>query len=133
MRLSSMMWVVVVVCAASLLYSVKYQVQTMDREIASIRAQIAEERAAIHVLKAEWAYLSRPERVRDLAEKHLAMEPMNGKQMLELADIPFSPDMSVQLASGETHIAAYGSTSNNASMSQMRPGIIPAGGAGYVR
>lgn len=133
MRLSSIMWVGVVVCAASLLYSVKYRVQAMDEDIVAIRAQIAEERAAIHVLKAEWAYLSRPERVRDLAEKHLAMTPMDGKQMLELADVPFSPDAPVQLAGGETRVAAYSTGGDLTPMSQLRPGVIPVGGAGYVR
>jgi cell division protein FtsL len=129
-----MMWVVVVVCAASLLYSVKYRVQTMDEEIAAIRSHIKEERAAIHVLKAEWAYLSRPERVRELAEKHLEMAPMDGKQMLELADLPYAPDAPVQLASGKAGAALpYGSAMRGAPIPQLRPGIIPAGGAGYVR
>lgn len=134
MRLSSMMWVVAMVCAASLLYSVKYRVQSMDEQIASIRAQIAEERAAIHVLNAEWAYLSRPERIRRLAEKHLQQaEEMEGKQMLELADVPFSPDAPIQLANGDATIAPYGEGGAVASASQLRPGVIPVGGAGYVR
>lgn len=121
MRLSSMVWVLVVVCAASLLYSVKYRVQAMDKEIAAIRAQIAKERAAIHVLNAEWAFLSRPERIRLLAEKHLQMDSMDGKQMLELADVPYSPDSNLHLAKEESPAM------------QLRPGVIPAGGAGYVR
>lgn len=134
MRLSSMMWVVAMVCAASLLYSVKYRVQSMDEQIASIRAQIAEERAAIHVLNAEWAYLSRPERIRQLAEKHLQQaEEMEGKQMLELADVPFSPDSPIRLANGESTIAPYGEGGEVASAPQLRPGVIPVGGAGYVR
>ena len=121
MRLSNMIWLVVVVCAASMLYSVKYRVQTMDEEIVAIRAQIAQERAAIHVLNAEWAFLSRPERVRELAEKHLDMQSMDGKQMLELADLPFSEDANVQLANQDAPIP------------QLRPGVIQAGGVGYVR
>lgn len=133
MRLSSMMWVVVVVCAASLLYSVKYRVQAMDEEIAAIRTQIAAERKAIHVLNAEWAYLSRPERVRELAEKHLKMHSMDGKQMLEVADVPFSPDAPVHLVSGGANITPYGSGARMAPAPQMRPGVVPAGGVGYVR
>lgn len=123
MRLSSMIWVVAVVCAASLLYSVKYRVQSMDEEIASIRAQIAHEKQAIHVLNAEWAFLTRPERIRVLAEKHLDMQSMDGRQMLELADVPYHPDAQdgVHLANGE------------APARQLRPGVIQTGGAGYVR
>ena len=129
MRLSNMMWVLVVACAASLLYSVKYRVQTMDEEIAVLQTQIAEERAAIHVLHAEWAYLTRPERVRKLAQAHLDMEPARGQQLLELADVPFSPDSPVRMVEGGANIAPYGT----APTPQFRPGIIPAGGAGYVR
>lgn len=121
MRLSNMMWVLVAACAALLLYSVKYRVQAMDEEIAVLQARIAEERAAIHVLHAEWAYLTRPERVRKLAQAHLDMEPARGQQMLELADLPFSPDSPVRLAAGEG-VAP-----------QLRPGVIPVGGAGYAR
>lgn len=130
MRLSSMVWVVVVVCAASLLYSVKYRVQAMDEEIAAIRRQIAEERAAIHVLNAEWAFLSRPERIRVLAERHLDMQPMDGKQMLELADVPFSPDAPVQVVSGGANIVPYNGVMP---VPQLRPGVVPAGGVGYAR
>lgn len=130
MRLSSMIWVVVVVCAAGLLYSVKYRVQAMDEQIAGIRSQISDERAAIHVLNAEWAFLTRPERIRLLAEKHLKMDSMDGKQMLELADVPFSPDAPVQLVGGQRDAASYGGVMP---VPQMRPGVIPVGGAGYVR
>ncbi|MCH2548144.1 MAG: hypothetical protein MK052_11120 [Alphaproteobacteria bacterium] len=132
MRLSSVIWVMVVVVAASMLYGVKYSVQTMDEEIAVIQAQIKEERNAIHVLKAEWAYLSRPERIRILAEKHLQVQPMDGKQMLELADVPFSPDAPVQLVHGDANTPNYNSL-QAAPIPRMRPGVIPAGGMGYVR
>lgn len=133
MRLSSMMWVVVVVVAASLLYSVKYRVQSMDEQIAVLRNTIAEERAAIHVLRAEWAYLSRPERVRKLADMHLDMDAAKGQQMMELADVPYSPESPVRLADGDANMTPYVGGIKSAPTPRMRPGVMPAGGAGYVR
>lgn len=129
MRFSSMMWIAVIACAAALLYSVKYRVQAMDEEIAVLRSQIEEERAAIHVLQAEWAFQTRPARVRELAEAHLDVQAATGEQLLNLADVPFSPEAPVQMAEGEA--VPPGFTSMPAP--QMRPGFIPAGGAGYVR
>ena len=35
---------------------------------ADLRAEIADEREALAVLNAEWAYLNRPDRLRDLAD-----------------------------------------------------------------
>lgn len=132
MRFSSVMWLAVIACAAGLLYSVKYRVQAMDEEIAVLRSQIEEERAAVHVLHAEWAYLTRPERVRKLAEAHLDVQPATGQQLLELADVPFSPDAPVHLANGQKASPLYRG-GMKVPAPQFRPGVIPAGGVGHVR
>lgn len=134
MRLSSVVWLAVIACAAALLYSVKYRVQAMDEEIVALRRQIETERAAVHVLQAEWAYLTRPERVRKLAHAHLDVRPATGQQLLELADVPFQPESEgVHLAGGAAGSTPYGGALKAAPTPQFRPGVIPAGGVGHVR
>lgn len=132
MRLSSIFWIVMFVCAASALYAVKYRVQEMDSEIASLRAQIQAEKQSIHVLSAEWAFLTRPERVRRLAEKHLDMEPMKAVQMTDVADVPFPSGAPVRVVDSRTggHVteARY-----VVPVPQLRPGVVRAKGVGYVR
>jgi len=51
------------------LFSVKYQVQQLEAELTGIERGIVSEERAIHVLRAEWAHLNDPGRLRQLAEK----------------------------------------------------------------
>lgn len=104
MRLSSMLWILVIVCAASALYAVKYRVQAMDEEIAVMKTQIEKEHSALHVLNAEWAFLSRPERIRKLVNRHLSLQEVSGQQMIEVADIPSPEDNALHLARSETAV-----------------------------
>lgn len=68
--------------AAYSLFEVKYRVQNLRRELVEMNRQMDNNREAMHVLKAEWAYLNKPERLRMLAEKHLALVHPNSKQMV---------------------------------------------------
>lgn len=134
MRLSSILWIFVIVCAASALYAVKYRVQGMDEEIVAMKSQIKAEKSALHVLNAEWAYLTRPDRIRKLAEKHLSLAPVSGLQMADVSEIPFPADDAVQLAGAQkSAVANEDSTSASAPTPQLSSGIVPTGGAGYVR
>ncbi len=49
-------------------YKENYQTQASVRRVSELQYQIARERTSISVLKAEWAYLNRPGRLRELAE-----------------------------------------------------------------
>ncbi|MBM3618516.1 MAG: hypothetical protein FJX23_08240 [Alphaproteobacteria bacterium] len=121
MRFSSIAWFAIVSFAAILLYSVKFQVQAMDAEVASLHRQIDAERASIQVLQAEWAFLSRPERIRALADKHLDMVPVGGAQLMDMADVGTLGDSDLMLAAGETDAQ------------NLKPGVVQASGAGYDR
>lgn len=49
-------------------YSENFETQQAVREAESLRARIGAEQSRLAILRAEWAYLNRPERLRDLAE-----------------------------------------------------------------
>ncbi|MBV1865306.1 MAG: cell division protein FtsL [Rhodobacteraceae bacterium] len=49
-------------------YKENYQTQASIRRVTQLQGQIATERTAISVLTAEWAYLNRPNRLRDLVD-----------------------------------------------------------------
>lgn len=49
-------------------YSENYKTRDQLREAAALQREIGAAREALSVLEAEWAYLNRPERLRDLAE-----------------------------------------------------------------
>jgi len=49
-------------------YQENYKTQGAIREVRGLNARIGAAHARIRVLNAEWAYLNRPDRLRDLAE-----------------------------------------------------------------
>lgn len=89
-RLSTILWVVMLITGACGLYMVKYKVQSVRAEVIATERQLAEEKRNMHVLTAEWAYLTRPERLRTLAGKYLNMQPMRGQQIAEFSSLPYA-------------------------------------------
>jgi len=83
MRLSTVFWLAVVFVAVLGLYKVKYKVHEVKSQVAGLESQLALESQAVHVLEAEWSYLTRPERVRELANQHLKLEPITAAQMMQ--------------------------------------------------
>ncbi|MBW8268232.1 cell division protein FtsL, partial [Caldovatus aquaticus] len=65
------------------LYQVKHSVSLLDRELRAIRRQIEAAREHTEVLRAEWALLNQPDRLRQVAERHLAdLAPMTPAQFV---------------------------------------------------
>jgi len=52
-------------------YTIKYQTAFRAEQIAKTRLEIRAERNAIAVLRAEWAFLTRPERIQQLSDRYL--------------------------------------------------------------
>lgn len=68
-------------------YQMKYKVQALKERAATLEAEIAREKAAIEVLKAERAYLTRPTRLERLADEHLDLAPVAPDQVVTLANL----------------------------------------------
>ena len=77
------------------LFSVKYQVHDLESEQSRLVKELDEERRSLHVLRAEWANLNDPKRIRELAQLHLGMTVTKPAQLLAmegLRDIPLRED-----------------------------------------
>ncbi|MDJ0387411.1 hypothetical protein QMO56_04735 [Roseomonas sp. E05] len=59
----------------------------LDRELRDVTRRIEAARERTQVLRAEWAMLNEPERLRQMAQKHLPLETMTPSQFLRLADL----------------------------------------------
>jgi hypothetical protein len=70
------------------LYNGVHRVKAQGQEFASLKAEIAREAEAIRVLKAEWSSLNQPERLQDLARRHLALSPTGAAQIVVLTSLP---------------------------------------------
>jgi hypothetical protein len=79
------------VCIAVLaigVYLVKYSVQDVQRNVASLKRDLAVEKESLHLLNAEWAYLNRPDRLRDLADRHLDLVALDSRTIDTVAALP---------------------------------------------
>ncbi len=70
------------------LYLVKRSVDAQYDELAQLRQNIARERDRGAVLSAEWAYLTRPERLLHLSSTLLSMRPIDVNRVLPIEAIP---------------------------------------------
>jgi hypothetical protein len=120
LRLSSLVWILLWVIGASGLYAVKYKVQNIKTQVAAAERQLNEEKRNLHVLDAEWAYLNRPDRLRELSAKYLDVKPEQGLQMADFTTLP-----TAQPDAGQIRLSQYPQSA------PLRPGITLASGVGH--
>ena len=56
---------------------VKYRVQDLENQLVDLNSQIARDREALQVLRAEWSHLNEPRRLKILASRYLGMAPIS--------------------------------------------------------
>jgi cell division protein FtsL len=69
-------------------YSIKYQTSYRAEQIAKTKLEIKAERDAIGVLRAEWAFLTRPERIQQLADRYLDLQPLTVDKIVTARSLP---------------------------------------------
>lgn len=69
------------------LYQVKHSVAELDRELRSINRQTEQARERTQILRAEWALLNEPERLLEVAQRYLPLQPMAPTQFVRLSDL----------------------------------------------
>ena len=86
--------VFLMVLSAAAVYDMKYEAEIAAENISKKQTEIAQAREDISLLKAEWALLTRPARMRDLLARHqdiLNLTPLSSNHIGTLADIPEKP------------------------------------------
>ena len=76
------------VSSAVYAYTIKYETTLEAEQLQKIKGKLQRERDAIAVLKAEYQFLNRPDRLQVLADKHLDLQPFAVAQVVRLSDIP---------------------------------------------
>ncbi len=85
---------IVVITLAFWAYRENYETQTAMKKSRDLQQQISSARERLRVLNAEWAYLNRPERLRDLADMNFArlgLLPLEAYQFSMPDQIPYPP------------------------------------------
>jgi cell division protein FtsL len=73
-------------------YSIKYETILYSEQIVKIQHQINAEQDKINMLRAEWSYLMRPERLQTLSDRHLDLQQLAHSQIILSAnEMPDQP------------------------------------------
>ncbi|MEN8893437.1 cell division protein FtsL [Planktotalea arctica] len=81
-------------------YRENYQTQSEIARTEKINRDIGDARARLTVLRAEWAYLNRPDRLRDLTEinfERLGLLPLRADQFGKVDQVAFPPEPEPEL------------------------------------
>ncbi|MBV9968592.1 MAG: hypothetical protein JO228_01305, partial [Xanthobacteraceae bacterium] len=69
----------------------KFESAIQAERVAKLGAEIRRERDRIAALRAEWAQLDNPARIQALAQRHLALKPIDPAQIEPLDHLPERP------------------------------------------
>ena len=88
MRILHLFVIVALIVAAAYVYDIKFEATMQAERLAKLRGEIRRERDAVAALRAEWAKLSSPARIQDIAERHLPLKPLDAFQFDSLSNLP---------------------------------------------
>ena len=90
-RLSTILWALLVAASGYAMFEVKYEVMQLEDELARSNRQIASGQEQIRVLNAEWSFLNQPARLDQLAKRFLSLAPIAASQVGRLDTLPWRP------------------------------------------
>jgi cell division protein FtsL len=90
-RLLHIAVLVALVLAAADVYKIKYESTLQAERVAKLRGEVRREQDMIASLRAEWSRLDRPDRIQELAQRHLTLKPLEVRQYDSLDRLPERP------------------------------------------
>jgi cell division protein FtsL len=88
-RFLNVLAVIGLIASALNAYRIKYDTTYFVEEVARLERELQREREQIAVLRAEWQFLNRPERLQFLAQRHLDLKPLAPtRTIVGVSDIP---------------------------------------------
>ncbi len=91
LRFLHVLSLLVLIGSAVAVYKVKFDSTYEAQRIAKLRNEIRTERDRLALLRAEWTRLSNPQRIQDLATRHLGMKPLQVARITDLSGLPEKP------------------------------------------
>jgi hypothetical protein len=91
MRLLHLVVIGALILAASFVYKIKFDSTLQAEKVARLRGELRHERDAIATLRAEWAKLDNPARIRVLAQRYLPLRAIDPHQFDDFARLPERP------------------------------------------
>lgn len=100
MNKSLITWIVVLMPLAIGLFYMKHTVQKLETDLAALQKSIKSDQEEIHVARAEWTYLTRPSRIKDLSGKYLNLQITNSSQIVDVDSLPSASAANVPAEGG---------------------------------
>lgn len=91
LRLLHCLMVMGLVASAAYVYDIKYRATGEAQQAQKLREEIRKERDRIATARALWGRLSSPDRIQELAQRHLKMSPVPSTRFGDLALVPERP------------------------------------------
>ncbi|HXY99236.1 MAG TPA: hypothetical protein VEI03_04505 [Stellaceae bacterium] len=88
MRLSTLLWALLVGASGYAMFQVKYEVLQLEDQLTRLTRQIGAGQEQIRVFGAEWSFLNQPARLEQLAKRHLALGPIGTQQIGRIEQLP---------------------------------------------
>jgi hypothetical protein len=126
MRLLNILVIAALVLAASTVYKIKFDSTLQAEKVAKLRGELRRERIAIARLKAEWARLDTPVRIQGLAQRHLALQPIQATQFGDFSRLPERPPLPPEAPINHDAISAI--LAPTAPVTPETTGSVPARG-----
>jgi hypothetical protein len=82
LRLPFLLFILFITLLGGALFRIKYAVADLEGLHKTLRRDLLKKNEELHILKAEWAYLNEPSRLKELAQKYLSLQPINGEQLI---------------------------------------------------
>jgi len=102
------------------LYHTSYRVEELGQNLRTLNRDIEAEQRSIHVLKAEYVFLTDPSRIEEVSRKHLALQPTKPMQIASLNKLKYLVPTRMEAMSG-TVIRSSPIASLNPGMAHHKP------------
>lgn len=86
-RMTGIIMLIIGVALIIALYYVKIRSQTANQEVRRLERLVVEEKNAIRVLQAEIAFLENPDRLRNLSNIYLSLQPISAENIISIDEI----------------------------------------------
>jgi hypothetical protein len=121
LRFLNIVAIVALIGSAVYAYSIKYQTSLQAEQILKMKHEIRAERDAIAVLRAEWSFLTRPERLQQLSDRYLDLQQLSVGQIVSASAIPDKAERVDSIGQRLNLLGLDGSTSAQGSGAENAP------------